>query len=205
MAFKLTSLDQSVHDKTSDLLKAALDALNHKSTTAGELMRSLGQRSFGGILILFAVLGLVPGISIVTGFVIFILGIQLVCGFDAPRLPRKLMDKKLETRVTRKVLTKCIGYVEYIERWVHPQWIVLTQPAFTRALGFIVLALGLIVMLPLPFSNMPPAIAVILMATGQLERDGRLVLIGAVLSIGAFAFGLFFANFAIEHLSQLFN
>jgi hypothetical protein len=44
--------------------------------------------------------------------------------------------------------------------------------------GLVLLLLSIIVALPIPFANQPPAIAQGLIALGLIERDGVVVLIG---------------------------
>jgi hypothetical protein len=45
-------------------------------------------------------------------------------------------------------------------------------------LGIIIASLGLMLPLPIPFSNSIPAWAVVLLAIGRMEQDGLLVLLG---------------------------
>jgi hypothetical protein len=45
-------------------------------------------------------------------------------------------------------------------------------------LGIVIASLGLMLPLPIPFSNSIPAWAVVLLAIGRMEQDGLLVLLG---------------------------
>lgn len=61
-----------------------------------------------------------------------------------------------------------------------------------RLLGLACLVLALIVALPIPFGNMAPAICLLVIALGMVQRDGLLV--GAGLTgLAAILGGLFFA------------
>lgn len=54
------------------------------------------------------------------------------------------------------------------------------------------LLLALVIALPIPFGNMPPAFCVLLIAMGMVQKDGALAAIGfagglVILGAGAFA------------------
>jgi hypothetical protein len=55
-------------------------------------------------------------------------------------------------------------------------------------IGIVILALGLVMILPIPFvGNMPPGFAASVIAIGMTERDGLVVLIGTIASAVAIA------------------
>jgi hypothetical protein len=56
-----------------------------------------------------------------------------------------------------------------------------------RAIGAVCLLLSIILFLPIPMGNMPPAIAICLFALAILERDGIWVLAGFGAAIAAVA------------------
>ena len=47
-----------------------------------------------------------------------------------------------------------------------------------RLVGLVCLLLSLILLLPIPFFNTPPAIAMALLSWGLIRRDGAFVLVG---------------------------
>ena len=68
-------------------------------------------------------------------------------------------------------------------------------------IGVVIVALALVVMLPLPFSNLPPALALTSLALGLLERDGVMIGIGLILAFAALAIGGVMALIALEALT----
>ena len=57
-----------------------------------------------------------------------------------------------------------------------------------RLIGVIVLVLGFVITLPIPvIGNIPPGIAVAILAISLLERDGLAVLAGMAIGVVAFA------------------
>ena len=83
-----------------------------------------------------------------------------------------------------------------LEVMLKPRQLWLTaSPLLVQLHAFIILTAALVLLLPLPpGTNFPPALCIVIMAGGLLERDGRFILAGYL----AFAFnGVFFAWFAI--------
>ena len=81
------------------------------------------------------------------------------------------------------------------ERLLRPRLQTLARPPFEYLLGAICLLLSIILFLPIPMGNIPPAIAICLFALAILERDGVWVLAGLCASAAAVAivWGVLFA------------
>ena len=62
------------------------------------------------------------------------------------------------------------------ERLSQDRWIGLARQE--RLLGLVCLYLSLLLLAPLPFFNMPPAICLVLIAWGMIQRDGVFVAAG---------------------------
>jgi hypothetical protein len=187
-------------EKTSVLLSNVLKDLPEPVVSIGDVVVQLRSRSFGGILIALAAIGLLPGISIFSGIVMAVIGLQMFAGYRAPFLPKFVRNKEVESRLVRVIGEKCIILVTGIEKFVKPRWLLLTIPPVTNILGLVVFALGLVIMSPLPFSNLPPAIALLIISAGLLERDGLMIAFGIGVAAIALSIGLFMAYFAIESL-----
>lgn len=198
----MISRKKNTQVKTSAILSVVYKELTAETTTINAVLAELGQRSFSGILILIAGLGLLPGISVLTGLVISALGVQIFAGFGSPVLPSFLAAKEFKVETVQTVLRKCITYVTFIEKWVRPRWLFLTGPLINRAVGLIIICLGLVMALPLPFSNFPPAIAIMILSIGRLEHDGVIIAVGAVVTVISLALGVMFAGVAVHSLAQ---
>jgi hypothetical protein len=205
LSTELKPIENDRSEKTSVLLERVRAELPKDVTTVNIILTRLGQRSFGGILILFAGLGLIPGVSVVVGMIVLVLGIQMLSGFKTPLLPKFLTSKQIKAKRVYKVLGECIKYVVFIEKWVRPRWTFMANPLFTFILGLVITVLGFVMLLPLPFSNLPPAIAIIILSMGQLERDGLMIFIGMICSIAAFSIGFIFAGVALHSIQQFFS
>ena len=58
-------------------------------------------------------------------------------------------------------------------------------------LGIVIARLGLMLPLPIPFSNNIPAWAIVLLAIGMMEKDGLCVLLGHLTAIFSWVFPCF--------------
>ena len=105
------------------------------------------------------------------------IGTSLAIGRE-PWLPRFIMHRRLSTARSAQLLTGAIKVARQLERFVRPRFAFLhAGPGMLRliGLGLVIASLGLMLPLPIPFSNSIPALAVVLLAIGMMEKDGLCV------------------------------
>jgi hypothetical protein len=180
-----------LHEPISVVLNAVVDGLAEDKVRVGTLMGGLRRRSFGGILVVLALLGLVPGVSFFAGLVMTVPAIQMMIGLRAPAMPRFVRVRELRVDQLRLLMRNITPRLQYLERYVRPRWTVLTDAPMPNLAGLLILVLALVIMLPIPFSNFLPVLAVILVALGLLERDGIALIIGLVFAFLALIVGVF--------------
>jgi hypothetical protein len=129
--------------------------------------------------------------------VIILLGISLVLN-RIPWLPTRLMDRPIRNEHLIPMLEKGIEFFERLERWMRPRLTKVTTGAFANRLnGLALTAGGVLLLFPLsfvPFSNTLPAVAILLLALGMLQRDGYFIICGYV-ALGATF--IYFAGLAL--------
>lgn len=64
--------------------------------------------------------------------------------------------------------------LRYLERFIRPRWTTPFQWT-KRIAGIVVLLLSLGLLVPVPMSNIPPALTILLIAFAYLEEDGVLL------------------------------
>lgn len=190
-------------ERTSILLKQLLSKLPEEDVSIGFIVLQLRRRSFGGIFIVLAALGLLPGISFFAGLAMLVPAFQMALGFRAPLLPRFIRQRRIGVTAVRALGSRAIPWIEKAERYIKPRWNPLTLPPVPMIIGVLTIGLALIVMLPLPFSNLPPALALICFSLGLLERDGMMIGFGLILAIIALVVGGVVAMIASEALLLL--
>ena len=151
-----------------------------------ELAAKLHSRAWGGLLLIFAainVLPLPPGTSVFFALPLLIVSAQMVMGRSTPWFPAKL-DRR---GVTKELLAKLIGKMAWvearIERIFKPRLPGLTGPAAARVIGLICFLLALIAAIPVPLFHVAPAVAIVMFGLALIYRDGALVIAAAVAAV----------------------
>ncbi len=191
--------------KLSEEMERLIQEFQTRSVTLRELIAVLEGRAYDLLLLLLALPFLLPiplpGLSTAFGTVIALIAARLTMG-QRPWLPSRLLDTKLPPRFFPMLLGSARRLIKAFELLLRPraQWIVALPLPQLHA--FIIFVAAVLLLLPLPpGTNFPPAVVIVMMAGGLLERDGLFVL-GAYV---AFALNmLFFALFA-HYGTKLFD
>jgi len=151
--------------------------------TLGWLMDSLQKRSFGIIMLLLAFVAIAPGISIAAGILLMIPAFQMIAGEPAPVFPRRVANHWLPTRHLADLIQRCLPGLRYLERVIHPRWHTPFGPT-KRIVGMVIMLLSAtLVVSPIPFSNVVPALVVALISIAYLEEDGVLLSIALLAAL----------------------
>ncbi len=165
--------------RTSDVLLAMADQAREGPITLRSMTDRLGDRTFGVMLVMISAFNVIPIISMVAGPLVSVLGIQMFLGMNRARLPAAILDRELPPERVEAALRAMEPRVRVIERYVRPRWHFTEAPVVDRLNGLIIAVLGLVIAIPLPFTNIGPALVVIVMGLGLLERDGLVQVIAA--------------------------
>jgi hypothetical protein len=178
-------------------LSADLETLHarvkDKALTLAEVEQALRGRGPAILLILLALpfcFVAIPGLSMPFGIAICLIGARLAIG-RKPWLPHFVMHRRLSTARSTQLLTGAIKVARQLEKFVRPRLAFLhAGPGMLRliGLGIVIASLGLMLPLPIPFSNSIPAWAVVLLAIGMMEKDGLCVLLGHLTAMGTWVF-----------------
>jgi hypothetical protein len=168
---------------TSVVLEGLLGPEAPERVTLGWLMGRLGDRSFGVVLLLLALLGLLPGVSAVAGVLLMVPAVQMILARRGAAFPKRVAARRFEAERLARVVRRVVPVLRFLERFIRPRWATPFE-ATKRVVGGVVLLLAAGLLAPVPLSNIPPAVAIGLIAFAFLEEDG--VLLGAALA-AAFA------------------
>lgn len=149
--------------------------------TLGDLVDHLSARGLAPLILLMGLINvftIIPGSSTILGLPLVFLGLTLLVGARALWLPARLRGKSFDRATLHRVIERGLPWLHRIERLAHPRWWPWGQAFLDRAYGAIVLFLGLMVTLPVPFGNTMPAISIILLSLGFTARDGLWVAAG---------------------------
>jgi len=151
--------------------------------TLGWLMHSLHKRSFGIIMLLIAVVAIAPGLSIVAGLLLMFPAFQMIAGKPAPVFPSRIAARSFPTRQLAAVVQRSVPVLRSLEKIVHPRWHTPLE-ATKRLVGLAVLLLSAtLVFIPIPLSNVVPALVIALISLAYLEEDGVLLSIAVLATV----------------------
>jgi hypothetical protein len=181
----------------SDELRNLADRFADRPGRLSEILEATEGRGFHLLLLVIVLPFLtpipLPGLSTPFGFVVVIIGARLAFG-HRPWLPRRLLERELPARFLGRVLGASSRIVRLFEVLLRPRFDFLSRHwLFKRMSGVFILLCGLLLLLPLPipFTNSFPALTVVLLAAGAMERDGLFFLGGCVAFTATMAyFGL---------------
>jgi len=183
-------LRRPLPERTSEVLRE-IAAGEGERVTFRDILTVLRHRAFGFTLLIFALpccLPMPPGIPTVCGAALVVIALNLIAARQRLWLPRAIADKSVARADLQRLVDRAVPYLERLERICRPRLTIVTEPVGKILIGLVILVLGFIMILPIPFlGNIPPGFAATFIAIGMTERDGLIVLIGLVVSAVAIA------------------
>jgi hypothetical protein len=193
----------------SEILTQVANDETRARVSVGDLGTALRDRAIGALILVFALpntIPMPPGVSSILGAPLLFLTAQLALGLN-PWLPKFIADRSMDRLHFAAAVRRIVPWLARAERLLRPRLEVLARPPFEYLIGGICLLLSVILFLPIPMGNMPPAVAICLFALAVLERDGLWVLgaLGATIASIGIVSGVLFALFksALALLARL--
>lgn len=195
----------------SHILTEIAEDETRERISIADLMIAMEDRAIGALIFVFAIpnaVPLPPGASTVLGAPLLFLTAQLAFGRRA-WLPAFIVRRTIERAHFATVVSRIAPLLSRAETLLHPRLTILVRPPIEYLIGALCFLLTIILFLPIPMGNMPPAFAICLFALAILERDGLWVIIGFGATIAAIAvvWGVLVALFegGVFMVTRLFN
>jgi len=173
----------STPERTSKILARLATDDDRKRITIGEIVDALYDRSFGVIIILFALPNTIFPVAWVLGAPILLFTIQMAIGRQEPWLPGVMQRQALNKDTFNRIISYVVHYLGKIEAWLRPRWNFLTTDRMERFIGLYMTVLTLILLVPVPFGNALPSFGLAIIAAGLLEKDGIAIVVGSVIGL----------------------
>lgn len=175
------------------------------SVSVRRIRNALADRSFATFLVFTASINLLPfppGSTVLLGVPIVLVAFQMVMGYPTVWLPRFFLRRSLSQKGFHKMTTWLIPFLERMENWVRPRyWPFPNAKSAEKVVGLFALVYAIAVVIPIPFGNWLPALAVFICGIALSERDGFWLAIGIVTGVVAICImvGVVFAAHAFAH------
>jgi len=167
-------------------IERVLGALPENHISLHDIVEAVGPDSLMLLTIFLSLIFLVPvsipGVSTAFGLAIVLIGLTRTIG-RKPWLPQRIAQRQLAAAPLRAGLQRAVVWLHRLDRLSRPHrwpWLSSDGPA-TLCNNLALVFAGLLLMMPfglIPFSNTLPALAVIFLSAGMMQRDGLALLLG---------------------------
>ena len=157
-----------------------------------DLALKLHARAWGGLLVIFAAINVIPlppGMNIFFAIPLMIVSAQMAFGRATPWFPARVDRRGVTKDELRRLVAKMEWVESRIERMFRPRLASLTGPAATRLIGGVCFILAIFAMLPIV--HVAPAAVIVLFGLGLIYRDGALVIAAAAAAAAGAAVAAF--------------
>lgn len=172
--------------------RALLDALAEgqcgaSPMTLGGVLDEFRARAFGIYLLIVILPAFIPlpaGAGAVSGPLVSLAGVQLMVLMAHPWVPGFLSRRPLSAGKLAKFRDRSSGLLRRLERISRPrsEW-AIDHVAARMFSGLLLVVLGALLALPIPATNYPFGVILLVFAIALIERDGRLLMIAWLLGL----------------------
>lgn len=173
---------------TRAILDDLLDGDHAQTLSFQDLLSGLGKRAFGMLLFVSALPAFIP-IPVggaLSGPLVVLIALQLLVGLRRPWLPRFVARRGPKRQALARFERVVDPWLQRLERLVKPRMTgMLDHRLASMVTGLLLLLLGVLLSLPIPFTNYVFGAIILLYALALLERDGALMLVAWAIGTGA--------------------
>jgi hypothetical protein len=156
--------------------------------TLGELADAAGKGATALLLFVFGVASLIPGVAPVFGAAICVLSLSLLHPAEAITLPGALRRRSVPRGRLARLLGRWLPRLEWLEARLKPRLHWMLRGVGMGAVALACFASGVLIVLPIPFGNIPPAVTVLCLSAAVAAADGLLALGGLAAFLLALGF-----------------
>ncbi len=195
---------------TSRLLIDAVERWSEDQMSVGDLIDGLGDRAFAIIFLLLVLPTAVPGppgLPVVFGVPLLFVTAQLMIGRPKPWLPAIIRRRRFSRLSLLKMLNQARPKLARLESVCRPRLARLSDRRGERWLAgfFFLCTLFLVNPIPVPFSHLPLAIAMVVLAFGFVECDGIVIIAGLIACLAGIVINVSLVGSAVLLGAKLFH
>ena len=187
MTREITTLQEML-----DRISESADAKGRVSL--GKIVESVGNRSFGPLLLMVGVIAAsplsgLPGVPTAMGVFILLIAGQLFFRRDHFWLPKWLLRRSLAREQVHKGVTWLRPAARFIDRWLKPRMPALIKGGSIYLISLVCAAIAIVmpIMELVPFSAHGAGVALTAFGLALISRDGLLALLAYALTVVSFA------------------
>jgi hypothetical protein len=202
-------MDATLSLRTSSLIAAMGDATASESVSLDDLLDNFRQRAFGALLLVVLLPTFIPvpvGIGAITGPILALIGVQMLLLQQHPWLPRWMGRRSMKRATIKRFGDRFRRLLGWLERVCKPRLPALIERRAAHAFtGLQIVLLGLMLALPIPFTNYPIGFLLLLYCIALIERDGVLMAIAWTLGLIAILASVLLSGELVALIGDLFG
>ena len=176
--------------------------------TIKELIEFLERSGFGVVMLFFSLPILIPLPPPIPTFIslpLLFFSIQMILGFNHPKLPNFLSQFSIKRKILAKVVEKSAPYVNKLDKIMRSRFSFFIGSSMEKILGIFCLIFSISILIPLPLTNLIPGIAIIIISLGLISKDGLFIFSGIVIGVFGTIVTIATIVFGIEIFSLIFK
>jgi hypothetical protein len=145
-----------------------------------DLLTRFQRRAFGVFLLIVVLPSFIPvavGVGGVSGTLSILCGLQMMWGLERPWLPKFAAGFSLPRRRLAGFARRTETWFRWLEKIIKPRQEKFTGRGADIFTGFVIVLMGVVLFLPIPFTNFFFAIPLAVLAFSLIERDGTMIVI----------------------------
>ncbi|KQN98480.1 hypothetical protein ASF01_11685 [Stenotrophomonas sp. Leaf70] len=175
----------------------------------GKILQGLQESAFG-VFLFVAILPSfipIPGIGgAVSGPLVLLIGLQMLCGLSRPWVPGFIARRGPRRGTMHRFLGRIDRPLRRLDRMLKPRLPMLVWPLPARVFsGLLLVLVGILLSLPIPFTNYLFGFQLLLFALALIERDGALMLFNWIAAVAACVFFGLGSGQLASHAADLFQ
>ncbi|MEF2071451.1 exopolysaccharide biosynthesis protein [Consotaella aegiceratis] len=182
---------QRTQRRISAILRDLAARRDGEHMTVGDLSTAFDGRVFGAFFILFGGFNLIPlppGASLISGLPLILISLQLALGRRRLWLPERIRRARVSRDLLYRFSTRIGPMLRRLERLARPRFWPAGDVLVASAIGWLALALAVLVSIPMPFTNMFPGVAIALLGMALTARDGIWLAAATIVAAGSILF-----------------
>ena len=184
---------------------------NQDKYTVGEIIDTFGKDGFFALLLIISFPTSIPSPSygfgtstMIGGFLCIFLSTQLILGLKKPYIPQYIRNLNVNLSYLRgDVYLRFDRFLREIETTSTPRYEFLFNFISLRLIAlFIIIPAGLLMLIPIIFTNLIPSMIITFVSLTYLIQDGLYLLLSCCLSIALILFYFFAFKFLIKIIKK---
>lgn len=179
------------------------------SVTLGAILQRFHTRAYGVLLMLVLIPAFIPlpvGAGAISGPLVSLIGLQMLLTLRQPWLPRRALQREIRRATLARFGERMQRFLGRLERACKPRLIWLTHDVRAHLFtGLQLLLLGVLLSLPIPLTNYPFGLLLLLYAFAIVERDGALLIVAWVLGCATIIACAFLSTEVVELAQQVLS